>query len=120
MQFSNRRQTADFLSSWEERDALARAEYLCDQAELIHREARAEAEALRAAAKAAAADLINRALTQIEAATAQSLESLRRQQAHEQAAATARHEAELLLEQALAAAAAPATIDLRETAPARI
>ena len=119
MQFSNRRKTADFLSTWEERDALARAEYLCDQAELVHAEARAEAEAIREAAKKGAADLINRAVAKIEETMAEAEASLRAQQAHEQAAAKARHEAEILLQRAIAATT-PATIDLREMAEPRI
>lgn len=126
MQFS-RRQTEDFLSSWEERDALARAEYLCDQAETVHLEAIADAERIRQEAKAEAAALINRALAAIDQSTVQSQVSLQRQQAHEQAAAQARDEAERLLTSLRQVgandAADPnslATIDLRELAQPRI
>ena len=126
MQFS-RRHTADFLSSWEERDALARAEYLCDQAEAVHIEALAEAERIRQEAKAEAAALINRALATIDHSVAQSQASLQRQQGHEQAAAEARHEAELVLtslNQASANVAADldslAVLDLRELAQAHL
>jgi hypothetical protein len=120
MQFS-RRHTEDFLSSWEERDALARAEYLCDQAETLHLEALAEAARISEEARIEAAGLINRALATIDQTEAEVTASLRRQHANEQAAVQARHDAELLMESLQAqanqvAAASAQMIDLRELA----
>jgi 16S rRNA G527 N7-methylase RsmG len=122
MQFT-RRQSSDFLSAWAERDALARAEYLCDQAEALHNDAKSQADQVLAQARADAARLLREAIAVCDENVARAQAARRQQELNELAARAAREEAERILTSAreIVAAeseliAANAEIDLRDLA----
>jgi hypothetical protein len=102
--------------SWEERDALARAEYLCDEAEALHRESAELAAKVVADAKAEAARLLREAIAAIDEHVARSEAARAKAEASRDAAHAARVEAERLL----ASARQSAAIDLRSAAPVGI
>lgn len=120
MQFT-RSQSPHFLAAWAERDALARAEYLCDQAEALHHDAKAAADQVLARARADAARLLREAIALCDENVAAAAASRRQQELNELAARAAREEAERLLDSARQIVAAEseivtAEIDLREVA----
>lgn len=122
MQFT-RRQSSDFLSAWAERDALARAEYLCDQAEALHSDAQAQANQVLAQARADAARLLREAIALCDENVARAEAARRQQELNELASRTAREEAERILASAREIVAAESEllsaggeIDLRDLA----
>jgi cell division septum initiation protein DivIVA len=97
MQITRHADTSGSSASWQERDALARAEFLCDQAEILHQDAVAQAEEVLAAARADAARLLREALAVVDENLARSEAARRQQEMNRLAAEAARREAEQLL-----------------------
>ena len=100
MTFLRRRRHIDTQAA--ELAALDRAEYLCDQAEVIYTDAVAQAVRVMDKAKADAARLLRETLAVIDENLARSEDSRRRHEADQAAAYAARAQAERVLEHARA------------------